>query len=187
VLLKTLNKLAKCEISREEVLELAEAEVHSTCELEATPSPEKPKRKKKQKVKTPNVKKPNVKKPKVTKDVDISTAKRQAKELFGKSDSESDIEKKKPRLSEKAVRIAPARNRMKEMLRTKPYVTSDSESDSDSDVMELQREIAQLKKQLQSRSTSHLDPVFGKLASACQLYVSLIDFLSEQLLALEIN
>ena len=82
--MKTLNKLAKCEISREEVLELAEAEVHSTCELEATPSPEKPKRKK-QKVKTPNVK------PKVTKDVDITTANRQAKELFGKSDSESDI------------------------------------------------------------------------------------------------
>lgn len=182
MLLKTLNKLAKCEISQEEVLELAEAEVHSTCELEATPSPEKPKRKKKQKVKTPNVKKP-----KVTKDVDISTAKRQAKELFGKSDSESDIEKKKPRLSEKVVRIAPARNRMKEMLRTKPYVTSDSESDSDSNVMELQREIAQLKKQLQSRSTSHLDPVFGKLASACQLIVSLIDFFAEQLLALEIN
>ena len=65
------------------MLELAEAEVHSTCELEAMPSPEKPKRK--QKVKTPNVK------PKVTKDVDITTANRQAKELFGKSDSESDI------------------------------------------------------------------------------------------------
>ena len=29
----------KWEISQEEVLELAEAEVHSTCKLEATPSP----------------------------------------------------------------------------------------------------------------------------------------------------
>ena len=76
---------------------------------------------------------------------------------------------------------------MKGMLPTKPYVTSDSESDSDSNVMELQQEIAQLKKQLQSRSRSHLDPVFGKLASACQLIVSLIDLSAEQLLALEIN
>lgn len=110
-LMKTLDKLVKMELTREEVLERAEAEVDSTCE--ATPSPQKPK-----------VKKAKMKKPPTVKYTKIHAAKQRAKEL----------------------------------LQFKPYnisVSSDSESDCDgSKVAELQRELAQLRKKLETRSHS---------------------------------